>query len=745
MAYIDDDTTRLIRVQSGGGDLSEASQGAPWRPAPQSVGATHPSMNVMFVLHAIRRWWKIATPTALVFAAAAAAVIWLQFTPMYEATAWFKIDEGSPFIAYNEKLEDRSSTHVYVQTQIELLRSTLVLGPVISTPEIAAIADIAQQADKIRWLGSRIQVRSVGESELFTVSFAHPDPKAAATVVNAVLDAYFRLREDLFNKKADLVIQKLEEEKVRREREVERLRVNVKELALLATGKDPFAANTEPARNLIHPLADLQMRVVLADVELAVLQARMQAMKEMASSSGSMISQAAVERKVAEQAEVQRVKALLNAKRARLNEIKSTSVKREADPMYQRLLTEIGSDEQALAKRQAELRSQLTEDMKMVAEINQKEQINTLQLEWESRRIARDMFSASYENQLKDVKTTSGDTLQLRFKQGELDRAEAVYALISDRILKLRTEQGAPERITRLRDAEPPRAPMETMPRTLLLAALAGFCLPFGLVVAWERWIRRVADATNLEQESRLHVVGEVAQLPWGRANLRGPVSKRPGIEMHVFEESIESLRTSLMLSQNLQALRVFAVTSAVRQEGKTSVASQLAISLAKASDKLTLLIDGDMRCPTLHKIFGIPLEPGLAKALGERCPFEEAVATSWSQGLHILPAGKLSTSPHRLLGNGALRALLARIPPEYRYVIIDTPPLLSASEAFVLATAADACLLCAMRDVSRVDQIRKAYERLVAAGGKPAGLVLNGVPLREYGYRYGTYAYTKR
>ena len=80
---------------------------------------------------------------------------------------------------------------------------------------------------------------------------------------------------------------------------------------------------------------------------------------------------------------------------------------------------------------------------------------------------------------------------------------------------------------------------------------------------------------------------------------------------------------------------------------------------------------------------------------------------------MHLLPAGRLKVNPHRLLGNGAWKSLLEQIPASYGYVIIDTPPVLAASEALVLAKGADATLLCVMRDVSRTDQVRKAAERL--------------------------------
>jgi tyrosine-protein kinase Etk/Wzc len=89
------------------------------------------------------------------------------------------------------------------------------------------------------------------------------------------------------------------------------------------------------------------------------------------------------------------------------------------------------------------------------------------------------------------------------------------------------------------------------------------------------------------------------------------------------------------------------------------------------------------------------------------------------------------------------MRALLAKIPSSYRYVVIDTPPVLAASESMVLSRAADATLICAMKDISRVDQVARTYERLLAAGSNPVGTVLNGVPTKQYAYRYGAYGYT--
>ena len=215
-----------------------------------------------------------------------------------------------------------------------------------------------------------------------------------------------------------------------------------------------------------------------------------------------------------------------------------------------------------------------------------------------------------------------------------------------------------------------------------------------------------------------------------------------PSHELGLFEESIDTLRTGLVLSAHDQPLEVIAVASAVSGEGKSSVASQLAVSLARASGGPVLLIDGDMRSPDLHRIFEIPVEPGLADVLEQRIELDKAICRSWSEQVHILPAGKLEKSPHKLLGSGAFDRIIQQARQQYRYVVLDTPPVLAAGEAMVMARQADGTLICAMRDVSREMHVKMTYQRLMAVGARPLGTVLNGVPVRQYAKRYGSYAY---
>ncbi len=176
--------------------------------------------------------------------------------------------------------------------------------------------------------------------------------------------------------------------------------------------------------------------------------------------------------------------------------------------------------------------------------------------------------------------------------------------------------------------------------------------------------------------------------------------------------------------------------------EGKSSVASQLAISLAKACGKTVLLIDADLRSPDQHDIFGLDMGPGLAKVLTGEVELKDAVDGSLGDLVHVLPAGRMGMSPHRLLNASAIRDLLDEALQHYSFVVVDTAPVLAAGETLAIASETDATLICIMRDVSRTDTLVRSSLRLEAAGANLVGTVFSGVPARQYAYRYGDYRY---
>jgi len=708
-----------------------------------SGGESSHGFTVSFVLNALRQWWKVALPIGLLLGAAAGGSIFYLFEPVYLAESWLRIESRPQYIAFAERGDSRA----FVQTQVQMIKSPLVLGPVVSQPEIASCAEVHEQESPIDWLAKEIAVSQVGGSDLFKVSFAGPRPEDSAKIVNAVVQEYFDLRAQEDAERTQRVISLLEDERERRAAQLERLRENVRELEQHATGTDPFAPKAQQAITAVeHPLQELKRQLTTTQVEREVLEAQIKASEVEAGDEQVEVADALVEKAVSEHPQVQALELALSEKRARLREYETKLADYEHDPLYTSLSQQIGREEERIAEIREKLRPEVESHLQIALDSQRKEELARMEDQLKSYELMEQYYSKKFHEEVEKAQEFTGETLELKFAQADLSLEEEVFALIASRVMKLRTEQRAPARVRMLQAAAPPKRPVELHPyKQILLGSMAGLLAPFGLAVLWERFVRRVSDARQLGQEARLPVLGEIARLPVRTSVFPRSSSQRVGQDLRIFEESVDSLRTCLALSEPLQDVKVLAVTSAANNEGKTSVAVQLAVSTARASGEMALLIDGDMRSPDVHKVLESRIGPGLAEVLSGECSVEDAIITDWSSRVHILPAGKLRGSPHKLLGNGALKSLLETVRSSYRHIVIDTPPILAAGEALVFGKAADATLICAMRDVSRMDQVTAAQERLVGAGAKPAGLVLNGVPTKQYAYRYGTYEYYRQ
>lgn len=695
------------------------------------------------VMNALRKWWLFATPIGLLAAATAAALILNVFEPQYMASAWLKIESSQPYVAFPEQPDSR----VFVANQVELIRSPLVLDPVISLPEIARIPEFQEAKDPVVWLARHIEVRSVGASDLFTISFTCSDGHNASRVVNAIYNAYSAQRGDEEVKRTQRVLDLLKEEQGRRQLELTRLQENVRELAKAAIIRDPLHGQT-PANEIIqNPLTDLQRQRSEREVEAEVLKAKVAALKESFEEKPVeeiVVPPSELEKAIDDDPRVKAMQAGLEFREERLRDYAAKLTGYKQDPNYLGLAREIEAEKERIAKYREEVRPAVEAAYRR--SLVQKRQAEVAQMEslLNGLILGKELLDERYRRELESLKQATGESLDVEFMRADLERAEEVYNLITSRILKIETEMRAPDRVVLLKEAEPVLNPTTDFPyKPILLGVIASFLAPFGLAIGWERVVERISHSEQIEEEAQLPIIGEIASLP------RRVKSSRPGLgssEKHsvlVYQESFDNLRTLLVLAEELKGAQVLAVTSASNNEGKTSVAVQLAASLARATADRVLLIDGDMRSPDVHRVLQIPSNPGLADVLAGECRFEDAASRGWRDNVDVLPAGRLRGVPHMLVGGNTLQDVLAQSRDIYRFVVIDTPPILAASEALVFAKAADATLLVTMRDVSRIAQVQQAYHRLVAAGANAIGAVLNGVPTRRYSYRYGHYAYS--
>jgi succinoglycan biosynthesis transport protein ExoP len=209
--------------------------------------------------------------------------------------------------------------------------------------------------------------------------------------------------------------------------------------------------------------------------------------------------------------------------------------------------------------------------------------------------------------------------------------------------------------------------------------------------------------------------------------------------------EAYRSLRTNLTFASSDRAPRVVVLTSAMPGDGKSTSASNLALTLALQGNRV-LLVDADLRRGVLHQIFGTPQEPGLTHVVHLGTPIEEAIRTlpvgDGGETLDFLPSGVFPPNPAEMLGSPAMHALMDKLRERYDMVVLDCPPVNAVTDAAVLGTQADVALLVARAGVTDRRALHHALAQLRHLGVRVGGVVLNDAPTGTVGYHAYGYGY---
>lgn len=203
--------------------------------------------------------------------------------------------------------------------------------------------------------------------------------------------------------------------------------------------------------------------------------------------------------------------------------------------------------------------------------------------------------------------------------------------------------------------------------------------------------------------------------------------------------EAYRTLRTNIQFSSFDNKVQIIVVTSSGPGEGKSTTAANLAVVMAESGAK-TILIDCDQRKPTLHKVFSLSNQAGISDLLVGNVKFEETVKSTEIQNLDVLTSGTRPPNPVELLASSKMKQFVEDLRQNYEYIIIDTPPIIAVTDAQLLSSYADGCLLVVASSQVEREAAAKAKQLLQKVNAKILGVVLNKLEVHEKRYYYGYY-----
>ena len=322
---------------------------------------------------------------------------------------------------------------------------------------------------------------------------------------------------------------------------------------------------------------------------------------------------------------------------------------------------------------------------------------------------------------------------QISSLQSKLNTLENNYGLLLSN-----TEKGAINTLTIIEYAELPSNPIGRMKGlTILLAAAVGFVL-----AACEAYLLEYLDDTLKSPDVVMRlfsapIIGHIFEQADGINENQLYDADNPN---HPITEPFRALRTQIDFAETDQPLKTILVTSPDVGDGKTSVAVNLALSLAQR-DKKVFLLDADLRKPKIHKLFNLANDKGLADLVFARAAFEDRIKNV--RKVAVLTAGKTPPDPAELLSSEKMDLFLSKLKEVADLVIIDGPPLFVA-DAMILASKVDGVLLVVRPSHTRRSLAKAAMENIKLVGAKVVGVVLNRIPLRGADYYAGkSYIYT--
>jgi capsular exopolysaccharide synthesis family protein len=382
---------------------------------------------------------------------------------------------------------------------------------------------------------------------------------------------------------------------------------------------------------------------------------------------------------------------------------------------------------------EAKLRKQYAEQLKYQITVDEEKIEN-----WKRRRTQLTKDIAELDRKVKETGVGQNRPAPIAAADEKIELAQMALKNTAQRISDVELEPIVPRVLLVQRPSPPQEKDKSQQTKIAGAGGMGVFLLALFGVGFYEFRSRKIGASDEIAHGLGLNVVGTIPTMPMRSRKPSAKDAHREERWHAQLQEAVDAIRTFILHQARLEAMHVIMISSARSGEGKTTLATQLAASLARAW-KRTLVIDADLRHPGAHLLFDTPQEPGLAEVLrGEVEPADAIRATQVSR-LWMLPAGNGDAHAIQALAQDNLRTLFEQLKQQYDFIIIDTPPVLPVTDSLLIGQHVDGVLYAVLRDVSRAPAVYAAQQKLAQLAVHTIGAVLLGAETdfgdKTYGY----------
>ena len=690
--------------------------------------------------------WRIGF---LAFAVALfAAVIALNITPTYKATATLLIEaDQAKAVSFEEIYGLDSNRKEYYLTQFEILKSRKIAQAVVeqlnlknhvdfiakpsfiadlkaSIPflpkkKVIALSEEDLAAMELQLLveafSKRLTISPVRKTQLVNISYESSDAKMAALVANTVGEVYIEQnlsgKMGMTQKAADWLTTRLSGL---------RIRLNDSENKLQAYREREDLIDVAGISSMVSKeLEQTSEQLVVARNERNKLISLVRVINEFGHDNVTMLGNIS---EITSHASIENIKQTLAEVELKVSELQQV----------------YGTKHPKLIAAQAELgtvKKNLSAQIhRLIAGVEKKLITSKRNVEALNEELARIRV---------DYQKVTAKEFEYRKLSREVETNRKIYDTFFSRSKETEVTSDFNSAVARFTDRafRPNKPAKPNKPLIVILAFIATMGL--GIVIAF------VVESLNDTFKSASDIENKLSQRMLGLLPLV-PLKHNAKLLLHhffnddgrKFAESVRTLRTSFVLTQLDKEAKVIEVTSSVPGEGKTTTSTNLAFSLAQV--ERTILIDADMRKPSICKRFDIaPYHPGLANLIAGTETYDDCIFHDDISGLTVMPCGQLPPNPLELLSSPKFAKVLADLKQDFDRIIIDTAPVQAVSDSLIIAQHADSVIYVVKSDDTRIGVVQDGIGRLVRANAKIAGVVLNQVDtkkLAQTDYYHGYY-----